>query len=71
MPRGIPNKPRAARVEGEGVISEPAAKKPSGYVHMLQECVDEFVEKYPDDWEALKLCPLMHGLDTMIDKLSK
>lgn len=32
--------------------------------------VEVFKAQYPDEWEALRLCPLQHGLETMIEKLS-
>ena len=31
--------------------------------------VATFKEQWPDDWEALRLCPLQHGLDAMEAKL--
>lgn len=74
MPRGIPNKPRTARVEGEGVISEPAAKKladpvPGNNGEALARIMTYFQQAHSDEWEALRLCPLQHGIDTMIEKL--
>lgn len=43
--------------------------KPGDNGRALERFVSYFKEKFPDDWEALKLCPLQHGLDTMIEKL--
>jgi hypothetical protein len=31
--------------------------------------VADFKARFPDDWEMLRLCPLQHGLETMIEKL--
>ena len=36
----------------------------------LAEIAADFKARFPDDWEALRLCPLQHGLDTMIEKLN-
>lgn len=36
----------------------------------LADAVATFKARHPEDWEALRLCPLQHGLDTMIEKLS-
>jgi hypothetical protein len=33
--------------------------------------IEGFKARYPDEWEALRLCPLQHGLETMIEKLAK
>lgn len=32
--------------------------------------IEGFKSRFPDEWEALRLCPLQHGLETMIEKLS-
>ena len=67
-------RPPNARLEGEGVISEPVAKKavdpvPGNNGAALARIIAYFQKLHPDDWEALKTCPLMHGLDTMVEKL--
>lgn len=31
----------------------------------LARIADYFKAKFPDEWEALRLCPLQHGLDEM------
>lgn len=35
----------------------------------LSRLVEFFKAEFPDDWEALRLCPLQHGVETMIEKL--
>jgi len=35
----------------------------------LAVIVHRFKEQFPSDWEALRLCPLQHGLETMIEML--
>lgn len=41
--------------------------EPSALV--LAGIVEEFKARFPDDWEALRLCPLQHGLEDMIARL--
>ncbi len=60
MPRGIP-KPRLEGAESLRTVKESDD---------LSSIVDGFKVRFPDDWEALRLCPLQHGLDAMIEKLS-
>lgn len=31
--------------------------------------IERFKAEFPDDWEALRLCPLQHGLEDMARKL--
>lgn len=56
-------RPRRTRIEGAS--SEPV----SGGNDMLSRIVEQFQAEHPDEWEALRLCPLQHGLDAMIEKL--
>lgn len=56
---------RKARIEGEAVL-EP---KPGDNADALERFTEYFKQKFPDDWEVLKLCPLQHGLEAMIEKL--
>ncbi len=35
----------------------------------LERIAEEFKTRFPEDWEALRLCPLQHGLESMIEKL--
>lgn len=51
---------RKARIEG-AVPGEPTT---------LAQCVAQFKARFPAEWEALRLCPLQHGLETMIEKLN-
>ena len=51
-----------------------ARKKPADPVagndgEALQRITDFFKVKFPEEWESLRLCPLQHGLDDMIDRL--
>lgn len=33
--------------------------------------VEAFKAKFPHDWEALRLCPLQHGIETIVERLSR
>ena len=35
----------------------------------LERIAAFFRAAFPEDWEALRLCPLQHGLETMADRL--
>lgn len=35
----------------------------------LSAIVEAFKAAHPELWEELRLCPLQHGLDTMIERL--
>ena len=35
----------------------------------LGEVVERFRTLHPADWDQLRLCPLQHGLETMVRKL--
>lgn len=35
----------------------------------LAGIVEDFKARFPDEWEALRLCPLQHGLEDMIARL--
>lgn len=67
-PRG---RPRKARVEGaEAAIALPRPDPaPDNNGEVLERIVDYFAAEYPDEWEALRLCPLQHGIDTMAERL--
>ncbi len=60
---------RTARVEGASyaaiVQGSEKERAPS-----LADTVADFKARFPDDWEALRLCPLQHGIETMIEKLN-
>lgn len=58
---------RKARVEGE---ASPVAEVPAVSSRVLGGIVERFKADFPDDWEALRLCPLQHGIETMIEKLN-
>lgn len=52
---------RKARIEG--AIHVPAAAEDFG------SFVADFKARFPADWETLRLCPLEHGIETIIEKL--
>lgn len=60
---------RKARVEGSVKAPESDRMVAEAAQHNLAAIVDHFKAQHPDEWEALRLCPLQHGLETMIDKL--
>lgn len=35
-------------------------------LNTLDEIITGFKARYPAEWEALRLCPLQHGLEDMI-----
>lgn len=35
----------------------------------LQEAVDAFKAEFPERWDAIRLCPLQHGVEDMIKAL--
>lgn len=35
----------------------------------LADLLADFRARFPDEWESLRLCPLQHGIETMIEKL--
>lgn len=55
---------RKARVEGAAFEPTPDAD-PS----MLQAIIDDFKVRFPDEWEGLRLCPLQHGIETIVERL--
>ena len=42
---------------------------PQQDARMLGDVVERFRSLHPADWEQLRLCPLQHGLETMVRKL--
>lgn len=60
-------RPRKALVEG--AVSAPAPKSIPVATVGLSTIVESFKAAHPELWEELALCPLQHGLDTMIEKL--
>lgn len=63
---------RAARAEGEAAdtprIADPA---PGDNGEALSRLVEFFKAQHPDTWETLRLCPLQHGIDAMIEALKQ
>ncbi len=64
---------RPPRIEGalnEAFVDKyPEAVKPSH--RPLPDIVRQFKEAYPEQWEAIRLCPLQHGLEVMIETLGR
>ena len=60
-------RPRKPAVEGQA--SPVADPVPGNDGAALARIVAFFQATQPDAWEALRLCPLQHGLDDMIAKL--
>lgn len=36
---------------------------------MLDDLIERFRAAHAEDWEELRLCPLQHGVETMVRKL--
>ena len=53
-------------VAGSDPMAEPT---PQQDARALGDAVDRFRSLHPADWEQLRLCPLQHGLETMVRKL--
>ena len=45
---------------------KPADPVPGNNGEALGRIVDYFKAQHPDQWEALRLCPLQHGLQDMV-----
>lgn len=63
--------PRKARVEGAAAEPErdEAGKRPKDHAHHLEDAYEAFQQIDPEGWEELRLCPLQHGIETMVRKL--
>jgi len=48
------------------VLADPV---PGDNAAALARLADYFKAAHPAEWEALRLCPLQHGLETMIERL--
>ena len=61
---------RKARVEGAAIeptkIPDPV---PGDNGDALRRIIAHFRVRFPAEWEALRLCPLQHGLDEIEAKL--
>lgn len=74
---------RVARAEGSTADVEPGVIKPSPTTgrladpapgdngEALSRLVEFFRAQHPDTWETLRLCPLQHGIDVMIEALKQ
>ena len=77
---GAAHKPAKA---DEVVTSKPEAENDDGTKHGINQSpldmtddagdfmaiVEAFKAKFPDDWDAIALCPTQHGLEIMAEKL--
>jgi hypothetical protein len=61
--------PTNAMADPIAIAQANAALDPGNNGRALERFTEYFKARFPDDWEALRLCPLQHGLDTMIEKL--
>lgn len=58
---------RKARVEGAQTPAQTVTGHPAS--EDLSAIVEAFKSAHPDEWNALRLCPLQHGLEAMIERL--
>jgi hypothetical protein len=61
-------RPRKARVEGEAVDAR-GMMADASHGPGLSGIVEAFKASHPDQWEQLRLCPLQHGLEAMVEAL--
>ena len=70
-------RPRKAVVEGQSYAAimqgseeeRRADPVPGNNGEALARIVAFFQSEHPDDWEALRLCPLQHGIQDMVERL--
>ena len=68
---------RKARIEGatadpkviEAAIAAVKAPDPGDNGAALLRISEYFQSEFPEEWALLRLCPLQHGLEAMIEKL--
>jgi hypothetical protein len=53
-------RPRKAQIEGAAYTAPD-----QGDVVSIRAGVELFKARFPDEWEAMRLCPLQHGLEEM------
>jgi hypothetical protein len=63
-------RPRKARLEGE-VSKAELDGEAEMTATQLDDAVALFKARFPDEWEAIRLCPLQHGLDVMAERLAR
>ena len=61
-------RPKKARLEGDEAERLGEAEFTAS---ALADSVEAFKAQFPDEWDALRLCPLQHGLEAMIEKLAR
>jgi len=61
-------RPRKAQVEGAAL---PTSSGPVEHASAtaFERSVASFRELYPDEWEAIRLCPTQHGVEIIAAKL--
>ena len=57
-------RPTKARVEGEAFAAPVQCD-----VDAISAGVAAFKARFPGEWDTLRLCPLQHGLEEMIERL--
>lgn len=64
---------RSVAIQGSATELVAATRKadpvPGNNGDALERLVSYFQSEFPELWEELALCPLQHGLSTMIEKL--
>lgn len=62
-------RPPKARLEGEAVVlasqDRIADPVPGDNGKALERITEYFKARFPDEWEAMRLCPFQHGLVDM------
>ena len=61
-------RPPKARVEG-GEVERLPDPVPGNDGEALARIAAYFRAKHPDIWETLRLCPLQHGIEAMVENL--
>ena len=59
----------AHRNDGFETSESTMLPSPQQDARALGDVVERFRSLHPADWEQLRLCPLQHGLETMVRKL--
>jgi hypothetical protein len=62
-------RPRKAQVEGQSYAALQQGSEAERDAGLLD--VAAFKARFPEEWEAIRLCPLQHGLDVMAEKLAR
>jgi hypothetical protein len=62
---------RRPRIEGEARDSQSGQFQSIGSEHAERfgSALDSFKDAFPEDWEAIRLCPTQHGVEIIAEKL--